>query len=112
MRNLLLAADGGGGSMMLLMMALIFVVMYFFMIRPQQKKAKEGQNFLDNLQSGDKIVTVAGIHGRIKKMNDNGTVDVEIDTNVKVVMEKTGISAEFTKALQNSAGANTAVAKK
>jgi len=105
MTNLFLDAQSGGGGMMLLMMALIFLVMYFLMIRPQTKKAKEGANFLNNLQVGDKIVTVAGIHGRIKKMNENGTVDVEIDTNVKVVMEKSGISAEFTKALQNSAGA-------
>ncbi len=105
------AAGGGGNMTMLLMMALIFVVMYFFMIRPQSKKAKEAGNFLNNLQKGDKIVTVSGMHGRISKLNENGTLEVEIDTNVKVIMEKSGVSAEYSKALQAKAGAAPAPVK-
>ena len=81
---------------------MIFAVMYFFMIRPQAKKAKDQKNFINNLQKGDKIVTVAGIHGRISKINENGTVEVEIDTNTKIVMERSGISLEYTKALQQN----------
>ena len=78
--------------------------MYFFMIRPQTKKARDQKSFLENLQKGDKIVTVAGIHGRISRVNDNGTLEVEIDTNTKVVMERSGISMEYTRALQQSQG--------
>jgi preprotein translocase subunit YajC len=74
--------------------------MYFFMIRPQAKKAKDQKSFIENLQKGDKIVTVAGMHGRILRINDNGTVEVEIDANTKVVMERSGISMEYTKAIQ------------
>ncbi len=81
----------------------IFVVMYFFMIRPQAKKAKDQKSFIDNLQKGDKIVTVAGIHGRISRVNDNGTVEVEIDTNTKIIMERSGISMENTKVIQQPA---------
>jgi preprotein translocase subunit YajC len=57
---------------------------------------------MEALQKGDKVVTVAGIHGRINKINENGTLELEIDTNVKVVMERSGISMEYTKALQTS----------
>ena len=78
----------------------MFAVMYFFMIRPQAKKAKDQKSFIENLQKGDKIVTVAGIHGRISRINENGTVEVEIDTNTKVLMERSGISMEYTKAVQ------------
>jgi preprotein translocase subunit YajC len=81
----------------------IFGVMYFFMIRPQAKKAKDQKNFIESLQKGDKIVTVAGIHGRISRINENGTVEVEIDTNTKVIMERSGISMEYTKALNQPA---------
>src|SRR2546423_12547043 len=77
----------------------IFGVMYFFMIRPQAKKAKDQKGFIESLQKGDKIVTVAGMHGRISRINENGTVEVEIDTNTKVVMERSGISMEYTKAI-------------
>ena len=81
----------------------IFAVMYFFMIRPQAKKAKDQKTFMETLQKGDKIVTVAGIHGRIPRINENGTMEVEIDTNTKVIMERSGISMEYTRALNQPA---------
>ena len=43
----------------------IFVVFYFFMIRPQQKKAKEAKKFIEELKTGDKVVTIGGAHGTI-----------------------------------------------
>jgi len=51
--------------MQLLPWAAIFVVFYFFMIRPQSVKAKEERKFRDNLQKGDRVVTIGGMHGKI-----------------------------------------------
>ncbi|MBA2406789.1 MAG: preprotein translocase subunit YajC [Chitinophagales bacterium] len=93
--------SGSPGYMNLIFLLALFAVMYFFMIRPQTKKAKDQKNFLDTLQKGDKIITVAGIHGRITRINENGTLEVEIDTNTKVMMERSGISMEYTRAIQN-----------
>lgn len=92
----------GGGYMNLIFIVMMIVVFYFFMIRPQTKKVSDQKKFMEALQKGDKVVTVAGIHGRINKMNENGTLELEIDTNVKVIMERSGISMEYTKALQAS----------
>jgi preprotein translocase subunit YajC len=68
----LMAGQGqqGGGSFQLIMMVAIIGVFYFFMIRPQAKKAKEQKKFIDNLQKGDKIVTIAGIHATVNKVNE------------------------------------------
>lgn len=96
-------SSSGAGYMNLVLLVGVFGVMYFFMIRPQSKKAKDQRTFLENLQKGDKIITVAGIHGRISRVNDSGTLEVEIDTNTKVVMERSGISMEYTKTLQTPA---------
>jgi preprotein translocase subunit YajC len=96
------SSSGSSGWFNIVFIVAIFGVMYFFMIRPQAKKAKDQKNFIDSLQKGDKIVTVAGIHGRISKINESGTIEVEIDTNTKVVMERSGISLEYTKALQQN----------
>jgi preprotein translocase subunit YajC len=92
----------GGGYMNLIFIVMMIVVFYLFMIRPQTKKVSDQKKFMEALQKGDKVVTVAGIHGRINKINENGTLELEIDTNVKVVMERSGISMEYTKALQTS----------
>ena len=93
-------SGGSSGMYNILLIVGMFAVVYFFMIRPQSKKAKDQRSFLDSLQKGDKIVTVAGIHGRISRLNENGTVEVEIDTNTKIIMERSGISMEYTKAVQ------------
>ena len=92
----------GGGYMNLIFIVMMIVVFYLFMIRPQTKKVSDQKKFMEALQKGDKVVSVAGIHGRINKINENGTLELEIDTNVKVVMERSGISMEYTKALQTS----------
>lgn len=97
------SSGSGSGLFNIFFIVAIFAVMYFFMIRPQAKKAKDQKNFMETLQKGDKIVTVAGIHGRISRINENGTLEVEIDTNTKVIMERSGISMEYTRALNQPA---------
>ena len=49
---------------------MILVIFYLFMIRPQMKKQKELKKFREGLQSGDKIVTIGGIHGKILEVAD------------------------------------------
>ena len=51
---------------MLMMMGGMFVIMYFFMIRPQQKKQNDQKNFISGLKKGDQVVTIGGLHGRIR----------------------------------------------
>jgi preprotein translocase subunit YajC len=93
------AAGGGYGS--ILFLVLIIVVFYFFMIRPQTKKAKLEREFRESLQKGAKVVTIGGIHGRILEVNET-TFMVEIDTNVKVRVEKSAVSADATKAVNSN----------
>jgi preprotein translocase subunit YajC len=87
-------------------MGAIFLVMYFFMIRPQTKKAKEQNLFLDNLKKGDRVVTVSGVHGKISSI-DGSAMMLEIDANVKVKVEKAGISLDYTKTAYGSNDAKT-----
>ena len=102
---LLQAAPGaqpGGGLAFPLMMLLMVVVMYFFMIRPQAKKAKEQKKFIDNLQKGDKIVTIAGIHGVVNKINEDGTLQLEVTPGSYLKIEKSALSMEWTAAINKA----------
>ncbi|PZP49451.1 MAG: preprotein translocase subunit YajC [Pseudopedobacter saltans] len=99
---ILMAAPGGaqgGGSMQLIIMAGIILVFWIFMIRPQQKKAKEQKNFIDNIQKGDKVVTIAGIHGTINKVNEDGTFQLEVSPGSYLKIEKSAVSTEWSLAL-------------
>jgi len=100
-----------GGSSSLIFMGLIMVVFWLFFIRPQSKKAKQQKTFIEDLQKGDKVVTIAGIHGRINKLNDDGTIDLEINPGSYLKMEKSSISMEWTQQL-NKAANTPAVEKK
>ena len=76
----------------------LLAVIWFFFIRPQSKKAKEQAAFVVQIEKGAKVVTSGGIHGKIVKVDDNGSVLLEVDNNVKIRIEKSGISMEMTKA--------------
>jgi preprotein translocase subunit YajC len=67
---LLQAPPQGGGTFQLVMLGGIILVFWFFMIRPQAKKAKEQKKFIDEIQKGDKVVTIAGIHGTVNKLKN------------------------------------------
>lgn len=94
------AQPGGGGAMMPIMLVGMIAVMYFFMIRPQQKRAKEQKKFAESMNTGDKIVTASGIHGRITRANDDGTLVIEVDRNTNITMDRSAISMEMTTAYQ------------
>jgi preprotein translocase subunit YajC len=98
--SVLLQAPGGSGAMgQLIMILLIVVIFYFFMIRPQMKKAKVEKAFKESLQKGDKIVTIGGVHGKIVEVAET-TFLIEVDSNVKLRIEKTAVSAEATRQFQ------------
>ena len=96
--NILLAGETGNSTSLILMGAMI-LVFWLFMIRPQAKKAKEQKKFIDNLQKGDKIVTIAGIHGTINKVNEDGTLSLEVSPGSYIKIEKSALSMEWTAAI-------------
>jgi preprotein translocase subunit YajC len=83
----------GGGSMFgtLIMFALIILIFYFMILRPQQKRQKEREKMLGEIQKGDKVVTAAGIHGTIVGIEEK-TYIVQIADNVKVKMDRSAIA--------------------
>jgi len=101
MLTILLQVPGNPAMSNLLMIGMIVVVFYFFMIRPQMKKAKVEKQFKESIKKGDKVVTIGGVHGKITEVQD-ATFTLEIDTNVKMKIEKSAISAEATKQYQTT----------
>jgi preprotein translocase subunit YajC len=78
----------------ILPLILVVVVFYFFMIRPQMKKQKELKKFRENLQVGDKVVTIGGIHGKILEIADT-TILMSCESSTKFRLEKSAIASSF-----------------
>jgi preprotein translocase subunit YajC len=91
------ASLGGGGILgQVFLFGSIILIMYFFMIRPQQKKQKETKKFIEEIKKGEDVVTIGGIHGKVYSVEAD-TVHLELDRGVKVKVEKSAISLDFSK---------------
>lgn len=93
---LMAGPQGGAQSSPLgsiLPLILIVVVFYFFMIRPQMKKSKEQKKFRENLQKGDRVVTIGGLHGKVADIQEK-TILLETEGGVKLRFEKSAISMD------------------
>lgn len=90
--------EGGGGSLVstLIMFGAIFLIFYFMIIRPQQKRAKEKEKMLSNLEKGDKVVTNGGIHGVIAGLEDK-TALLMVSENTKIKIERSAITTVLAK---------------
>jgi len=91
------AGGAAGGIASFVPLILIFVVFYFLLIRPQQKKAKEHQNFLNSLKKGERVITSGGIYGRITGLTDN-VVTLEIADGVTIKVLRSAILSSATGA--------------
>ena len=89
----------GSSSMSLIFMGMMILVFWLFMIRPQAKKAKQQKTFINDLKKGDKVVTIAGIHGTINKVNEDGTISLEVSPGSYLKIEKSSISLEMSATL-------------
>ncbi|QIL38157.1 preprotein translocase subunit YajC [Pedobacter sp. HDW13] len=97
--TVILQAAGGSNMLSTIVpMVLIMVVFYFFMIRPQVKKAKDHKKLVAELGKGDKIITTAGIHGKIVDLNET-TFLIEVESGAKIRFDKSAVSLDATKAV-------------
>ena len=94
--NIFLQASAGGGMSNLIILVMMILVFWLFMIRPQAKKAKQQKTFINDLKKGDKVVTIAGIHGTINKVNEDNTLQLEVSPGSYIKIEKSTISMEWT----------------
>lgn len=98
--TLLQASTGLGQLQSFLPMVLIIVVFYFFMIRPQMKKQKDHKKYIEELGVNSKVVTTAGIHGRIVEVSES-TFLVDVGSGVRIRFDKTAIALDASKAANN-----------
>lgn len=71
----------------MIMIIAMIAIFYFFMIRPQSKKQKELKKAREAMQTGDRVVTAGGIHGKIKEISDS-TIIMEVAPGVSIKVDK------------------------
>jgi preprotein translocase subunit YajC len=103
MGSLTSAAPKGSGAttpanplMSVFPMVVVCLILYMLVIRPQQKQAKDHKKMVDDLKTGDKVITQGGIYGTVTGLK-GAVVQVKIAENVRVDLSRTAISQILTE---------------
>ena len=75
---------------MLIFIVLLFAMMYFVMIRPQRRRQREHQDFVEQLHRGDKVVTTGGIYGEIESVSDENVV-LRVESGAMIRVAKSSV---------------------
>ena len=78
------------------MMGIMVVMFYFLLIRPQQRQRKELAARIAALQSGDKVVTSAGLHGIIHNVKEH-TVVIKVAEGTMLEFDKAAVATVLKK---------------
>lgn len=82
------------------------------MIRPQMKKAKQEKNFASELKKGDRVITKSGMHGKIVDFSEkNNSVVIETGAG-KITFDRSSISMEMSKKLNEPVNSEKATKTK
>ena len=65
------AAGGLSAGLGIVWIVVLFGIMYFMMIRPQKKSQDRHKQMINNLKVNDRVLTVGGITGYVRDMNDS-----------------------------------------
>lgn len=97
------AGQQGSPYSSLILLGAMFAIFYFVLIRPQQKKVKEHQAMVNNLQKGAEVLTNGGIIGRVTNIADD-VVTLQVADNVKIKFQKASISQVLGTASDDKKG--------
>lgn len=86
------AAQGSNGwtmALQFLPFVAIILIFWFLVFRPERQKQKKRQELIESITKNDKIITIGGMHGVVKSINDTELV--------LLVDEKTGAQIKFNR---------------
>ena len=85
------APAGGSALFQFVPLILIFVIFYFLLIAPARRKQRRHAEMLENLKTGDRVITNGGIYGTVVGVSD-ATVQLRIADQVKIDLAKTAVA--------------------
>ncbi|MFH1863174.1 MAG: preprotein translocase subunit YajC [bacterium] len=96
------AGSGTAGLMGFLPFLVMLLILYLLILRPQMKKQKAHTSMLRDLDKGDEVVTVGGIHGKIVDINNSEqTMEIVVAKGITVTVERSAVARKKTHALSD-----------
>ena len=78
----------------LIILVALFALFWLFVIKPQRRRVQEQQTLHESVAVGDEIVTMGGLLGHVRGINDeDDTLVVEIAPGTNVRVARRGVAA-------------------
>lgn len=87
---------GPGLIMGILPIIFIIIIFYLLIILPQQKKDKEHKKMIEGLKKGDRVITSAGIYGKVVETREK-TILLEVSSNTRLELLKSAVASKVTE---------------
>jgi preprotein translocase subunit YajC len=82
--------DAGG----LIVIIALLVLFWLFVVRPQRRRLQDQRDLHDSVSIGDEIVTIGGLLGYVRAVNDDDdTLEVEVAEGTRVRIARRGVAA-------------------
>ena len=85
-------AQQPGGIIAFLPLLFILAIFYLIVFLPARRRQKKTQEMIDNLKSGDKVITNGGIYGTIVGFKGD-RIQLRVAENVKIELSRSAVTA-------------------
>jgi preprotein translocase subunit YajC len=68
----------------LILLLAMFVLLWVLLIRPQRQRQQKQQHLLSSVEPGDEILTVGGLYGIVRDIDEEDDLIVEIADGIQV----------------------------
>ncbi len=83
------------GAANLILLAVLLGVFYLLLVRPQRRRLREHENLVGSLVPGDGVVTIGGIVGSVRAIEDDHVL-LEIADGIVIRVVKQAIGRKVT----------------
>jgi preprotein translocase subunit YajC len=71
----------------------MFALLWLFLIAPQRRRAQAQKQLLASVKVGDEILTVGGLYGHVRAIDEDDDLEVEIADGLEVRMARRAVAA-------------------
>lgn len=68
----------------LIILVAMFALLWVLLIRPQRQRQQQQQSLLSSIETGDEILTVGGLYGIVREIDEEDDLIVEVAEGIQV----------------------------
>jgi preprotein translocase subunit YajC len=93
----------------LILLAAMFALLWLLLIRPQRQRQMKQQHLLSSIEPGDEVLTVGGLYGIVREIDEEDDLIVEIAEGIQVRIARRAVGGVVKPEEDEEVGEESAV---